>query len=162
MLRGIPSPSKVFESPDDLDRHVAILNDAQLHPNIVQTERIIYIHDDEKDELVSIMERMDGCLKVPCNSDEHTPCLSAIVVLAIARDILKALEHLALMRIVHGDLKPENILYKKTDGPEEEWIYKLSDFDGAVKLTGHEEAITMSFHDAHEYLRQPRTTERGK
>jgi serine/threonine protein kinase len=84
------------------------------------------------------MERMDGCLNAASAEVELTRELPvglvAIAVLVIARDILKALEHLEQKRIVHGDLKPENILYRKTEGPEEEWTYKLSDFDGAVKL----------------------------
>ncbi len=128
----------MFKSHDDLDHHVTILNDIHLHPNIVQTERIIF--DEKKDRLVSIMERMDGCLEGPRTPNERTPSLRAIIVLAVARDIIKALEHLARMKIVHGDLKPENILYRKTDGPEEEWTYKLADFDGAVKLTGQEKS----------------------
>lgn len=134
--------SENFPTRDDLHRYVAILNDTLMLPNIVQTERIIF--DDEQDVVVNIMEKMDGCLEepdfAPGRKGQLAPSLSARVLLVIAQDILGALEHLAEKGIVHGDVRPKNILYQKTEGPAEDWTYKLSGFDYSVKLTGTGEA----------------------
>jgi serine/threonine protein kinase len=134
-----------FPTADDLDRHIAILNDTGLHPNIVETERIIF--DDERNKVATIMHGVDGCLmqdgtQVDCD-DEVVPRLRASVVLVIARDILHALSHLAEKGIVHGNVRPKNIFYEKHDGPEEKWTYKLTGFECAVKPNDNGEVAAL-------------------
>lgn len=77
-----------------------------------------------------LMERLDGATLRTLV--EQRGALEPSVALAIARDVLAALEAVHRLGIVHRDLKPENVFLHRADG---RLTVKLCDF-GVAKVPG--------------------------
>ena len=89
------------------------------HPNIVETNEIIY--DDNIGYIIS-MEKMDGRI----NDSKFIKLFNEDIFYKLVYQIYNAIKYIHSFGYIHGDIKPANILYKIID---DNIIFKLCDFN---------------------------------
>jgi len=109
-------------------REIAIMKRLD-HPNVVTLHEVI--DDDQRDRIYLVLEYVDcGPVLRPSLIPNTYEAVDEATARAAFRDILRGLEYLHFLNVLHYDVKPENILLR-SDG-----LAKLCDFGVSKVVSG--------------------------
>ncbi|CAE7242271.1 Dclk3 [Symbiodinium pilosum] len=130
-VKAIDTKSEVFEVAGawlSARKEASVLQSVS-HPHIVQ---LIEVFEKER-WLFLVMDYVSGGQLFQALANPRTAITEGCVAL-IGSQLLQALQHLHLRRIIHRDVKAENILLVEDPAKTRRWHIKLIDFGLALRM----------------------------
>ncbi|CAE7468880.1 Dclk3 [Symbiodinium natans] len=130
-VKAIDTKSEVFEVAGawlSARKEASVLQSVS-HPHIV---KLIEVFEKER-WLFLVMEHISGGQLFQALANPRTAITEGCVAL-VGSQLLQALQHLHLRRIIHRDVKAENILLGEDPAKTRRWHIKLIDFGLALRM----------------------------